>query len=122
MSNPQLPFGLQADQLKAGAVRNMTSDKLATFSVGGMKKTPFQKHKEALEAKRREQEAHRWAERRPRCHEGSCAAAQHSAQQESQQAQARGLIALQVDLQVAKPRSFAPSKFGLSQTLLLFNA
>jgi len=62
MSNPQLPFGLQADQLKAGAVRNMTSDKLATFSVGGMKKTPFQKHKEALEAKRREQEAQAAAE------------------------------------------------------------
>ena len=62
MSNPQLPFGLQADQLKAGAVRNMTSDKLATFSVGGMKKTPFQKHKAALAAKRREQEAQAAAE------------------------------------------------------------
>ena len=46
-----LPYGLTPEALKPGAVRSMTSDKLATFSLGGTKKTPFQKHKEALEAK-----------------------------------------------------------------------
>ena len=51
-----LPFGLTPSTIKPGAVRNMTSDKLATFSLGGTKKTPFQKHKEALEAKRKKEE------------------------------------------------------------------
>ena len=51
-----LPFGLKPDTIKPGAVRSMTSDKLATFSLGGTKKTPFQKHKEALEAKRKKEE------------------------------------------------------------------
>ena len=51
-----LPFGLTSSTIKPGAVRNMTSDKLATFSLGGTKKTPFQKHKEALEAKRKKEE------------------------------------------------------------------
>ena len=34
----------------------MTSDKLASFSLGGTKKTAFQKHKEAKEAKRKAEE------------------------------------------------------------------
>ena len=51
-----LPFGLKPDTIKPGAVRSMTSDKLATFSLGGTKKTPFQKHKEMLEQKRKMEE------------------------------------------------------------------
>jgi U2-associated protein SR140 len=57
-----LPFGLKPDTIKPGAVRSMTSDKLATFSLGGTKKTPFQKHKEALEAKRKKEEEQTAAE------------------------------------------------------------
>ena len=52
----QLPFGMTAETIKPGAVRSMTTDKLATFSLGATKKTPFQKHKEAKEAKRKQQE------------------------------------------------------------------
>eukprot|EP00310_Coccolithus_braarudii_P021851 CAMPEP_0183345332 /NCGR_PEP_ID=MMETSP0164_2-20130417/10796_1 /TAXON_ID=221442 /ORGANISM="Coccolithus pelagicus ssp braarudi, Strain PLY182g" /LENGTH=471 /DNA_ID=CAMNT_0025516465 /DNA_START=45 /DNA_END=1456 /DNA_ORIENTATION=- len=48
-----LPYGLDTATIKPGAVRSMTTDKLASFSLGGTKKTPFQKHKEALEAKRK---------------------------------------------------------------------
>lgn len=50
------PYGIDPSSIKPGAVRSMTSDKLASFSLGGTKKTPFQKHKEMLEAKRKEQE------------------------------------------------------------------
>ena len=53
-SSSSLPFGLET--IKPGAVRSMTSDKLASFSLGTTKKSAFQKHKEAMEAKRREQE------------------------------------------------------------------
>ena len=35
-----LPYGLET--IKPGAVRSMTTDKLASFSVGGTKKTAFQ--------------------------------------------------------------------------------
>ena len=35
-----LPFGLET--IKPGAVRSMTTDKLATFSLGATTKTPFQ--------------------------------------------------------------------------------
>jgi U2-associated protein SR140 len=49
----QLPYGLDHTSIKPGAVRSMTSDKLASFSLGNSKKTPFQKHKEAKEAKRK---------------------------------------------------------------------
>jgi hypothetical protein len=52
----QLPFGLEPGSIKPGAIRSMTSDKLASFSLGGTKKTAFQKRKEELAAKRKEQE------------------------------------------------------------------
>ena len=55
-----LPFGLQ--QVKPGAVRNMTTEKLASFSLGASRKTPFQKHLEAKEAKRKQQEEEAAAE------------------------------------------------------------
>lgn len=51
-----LPFGLQPQTIKPGAVRSMTSEKLATFSMGATKKTPFQLHKEKMEAKRKAEE------------------------------------------------------------------
>jgi len=38
-------------------MRSMTTDKLASFSLGGTKKTAFERRKEELAAKRREQEA-----------------------------------------------------------------
>ena len=41
----ELPFGLET--IKPGAVRSMTSDKLASFSLGATKKTPFQVHARA---------------------------------------------------------------------------
>ena len=64
----QLPYGLET--IKPGAVRSMTSDKLASFSLGGTKKTPFQKHKEMLEQKRRaEEEARRRDEEQKRLEE-----------------------------------------------------
>merc|ERR1719460_2886847 len=50
-----LPYGLET--IKPGAVRMMTNDKLSKFSLGQTKKTPFQRRKEELEAKRKEQEA-----------------------------------------------------------------
>ena len=79
-ASSQLPYGLET--IKAGALRSMTTDKLASFSLGATKKTPYQvgrprrplpsractrthparapwlwqKLKEAKEAKRREQE------------------------------------------------------------------
>ena len=53
---PSLPYGLKQQSLQAGAVRNMTSEKLTSFALGGTKKTAFQKHKEALEAKRKMEE------------------------------------------------------------------
>jgi hypothetical protein len=52
----QLPFGLEPGSIKPGAIRSMTTDKLASFSLGGTKKTAFQKRKEELAAKRKEQE------------------------------------------------------------------
>eukprot|EP00966_Prymnesium_polylepis_P021738 499696-Prymnesium_polylepis.1 len=52
-SGGQLPYGLEAGAIKPGAVRSMTSDKLASFSLGTTKKTPFQKHQEAKAAKRK---------------------------------------------------------------------
>ena len=36
------PFGMTPETIKPGAVRSMTTDKLATFSLGATKKTPFQ--------------------------------------------------------------------------------
>ena len=51
-----LPYGMDPSELKPGSMRSMTSDKLASFSLGGTKKTAFQKHKEMLEAKRKQQE------------------------------------------------------------------
>ena len=57
---PVLPFGVTT--IQAGALRSMTHDKLATFSLGTTKKTAFQKHKEALEAKRKQQELEAQAE------------------------------------------------------------
>ena len=56
MDGGQLPFGLDHNTIKPGAVRSMTSDKLASFSLGTTKKTPYQKHKEAKEAKRKNEE------------------------------------------------------------------
>ena len=52
----QLPYGLDQGSIKPGAVRSMTSDKLASFSLGTTKKTPFQKHQEAKAAKRKAEE------------------------------------------------------------------
>jgi len=53
-SQPSLPYGL--DTIKPGAVRMMTTDKLASFSLGGTKKTPYQVGAHAPNA------AHAWAE------------------------------------------------------------
>ena len=52
----ELPYGLDPQSIKPGAVRSMTSDKLASFSLGTTKKTPFQKHQEAKAAKRKAEE------------------------------------------------------------------
>ena len=37
---PVLPYGLET--IQPGAVRSLTTDKLASFSLGGTKKTPYQ--------------------------------------------------------------------------------
>ena len=52
-----LPYDLDPNSIKPGAMRSMTTDKLASFSLGGTKKTAFERRKEELAAKRREQEA-----------------------------------------------------------------
>ena len=56
-SQSSLPYGL--DTIKPGAVRMMTTDKLASFSLGGTKKTPYQVGAHAPNA------AHGWAEAAP---------------------------------------------------------
>lgn len=48
-----LPWGLRADSL---APSSLEKAKTVNFTFGSVKKTPFQKHKEAVEAKKKKEE------------------------------------------------------------------
>ncbi|KAG9289214.1 hypothetical protein G9A89_022524 [Geosiphon pyriformis] len=49
----KLPWGINAP--KPGSAKSLTKNKLQAFSIGTHKKTPFQKHKEELELKKKQE-------------------------------------------------------------------
>ena len=44
-----LPYDLDPNSIKPGAMRSMTTDKLASFSLGGTKKTAFERRGDIYE-------------------------------------------------------------------------
>ncbi|CAJ0913081.1 16373_t:CDS:2, partial [Entrophospora sp. SA101] len=49
----KLPWGINST--KPGSAKALTKNKLQAFSIGTHKKTPFQRHKEELELKKKQE-------------------------------------------------------------------